>query len=210
MSSRKVVVTGMGTINPLGHSVSETWEKVSNGISGITKITKFDAENFTSQVAGEVKNFDYKTVFTEEHLKMAKRLEPFVHYAEKAMQEALEQSKLNSNEEAERIGICLGSGIGGIYSSLSNSEALITRGNRRVSPFYIPATIGNIAAGFLSIIHGMKGPNLSMQTACATANHSIGTGLMLIKSNMADVMIAGGTEGTIMPLAFAGFCNMVI
>ncbi|MBN1522922.1 MAG: beta-ketoacyl-ACP synthase II [Spirochaetales bacterium] len=208
MGERRIVVTGTGTINPLGHTVEETWKKVSTGTCGIGRITKFDVTNFTSQVAGEVLGFDYKNYFKEEHLKTAKRLEPFVHYAEAALQEALSQSKLDVQKNPERVGICLGSGIGGIHSQLENSDALLNRGNRRVSPFFIPATIGNIASGFLSMIHGMKGPNLSMQTACATANHSIGTALMLIKTGMADAMIAGGTEATIMPLAFAGFCNM--
>ncbi|RPJ09188.1 MAG: beta-ketoacyl-[acyl-carrier-protein] synthase II [Spirochaetaceae bacterium] len=207
-NERRVVVTGIGTVNPLGKSVKETWEKVRVGKSGISNITKFDASNFSSKVAGEVTDFDYKALYSEENAKTAKRLESFVHYAEAGLQEALGQSRLEIAKEPERVGICIGSGIGGIHSQLENSEALITKGNRRVSPFFIPATIGNIASGFLSIVHGIMGPNLSMQTACATANHSIGTALMLIKYNMADAMIAGGTEGTIMPLSFAGFCNM--
>jgi len=208
MDKKRVVVTGIGTVNPLGKNVAETWEKVKNGKSGIGAITKFDAANFTSRVAGEVKDFDYKRFFSEENAKTAKRLEPFVHYAEAAVQEAVAHSGLKIEDEADRIGLCIGSGIGGINSHFDNANALITKGNRRVTPFYIPACIGNIASGFVSMIHGIRGPNLSMQTACATSNHSLGTAWMIIQSGMADVMIAGGTEGTIMPLAFAGFCNM--
>ncbi|MBN2351944.1 MAG: beta-ketoacyl-ACP synthase II [Spirochaetales bacterium] len=208
MDKKRIVITGIGTVNPLGNSVAETWEKARAGKSGIVSITKFDASTYTSQVAGEVKDFDYRRVFSEENAKTAKRLEPFVHYAEAAVQEALAQSGLKIESEADRIGICIGSGIGGLHSQFDNSSALISKGNRRVSPFYIPSCIGNIASGFVSMIHGIRGPNLSMQTACATANHSLGTAWMLIQSGMADVMIAGGTEGTILPLAFAGFCNM--
>lgn len=207
-NEKRVVITGIGTINPLGHNVKETWEKLEKGISGIDNITKFDVSGFSSQVAGEVKGFEFRSFFSEENLKLAKRLEPFVHYAEAATQEALAQSGLPVERNPERIGISIGSGIGGIHSSLDNSQALLTKGHRRVSPFYIPATIGNIASGFISIIHKIRGPNFSMQTACATANHSLGTAFMLIKAGMADAMIAGGTEGAIMPLGFAGFCNM--
>ncbi|HEQ70970.1 MAG TPA: beta-ketoacyl-[acyl-carrier-protein] synthase II [Spirochaetia bacterium] len=208
MSTRRVVITGIGTINPLGKNVAETWEKVKNGVSGIDTISKFDAAGYSSRVAGEVKDFDFRQYFDEETIKTAKRLEPFVHYAVAALKEALTDSKLDIEREPERVGICIGSGIGGIYSAFDNSSALLTKGHRRVSPFYIPATIGNIASGFISILHGIKGPNLSMQTACATANHSMGTAFMLIKAGMADAMIAGGTEATIMPLGVSGFCNM--
>jgi 3-oxoacyl-[acyl-carrier-protein] synthase II len=208
MDKKRIVVTGIGAVGPLGNNVAETWKKAKAGQSGIGPITKFDASTYSSQVAGEVRDFDYKKLYSEENAKTAKRLEPFVHYAEAATQEAIAQSGLKIEAEAERIGICIGSGIGGIHSQLENAGALLAKGNRRVSPFYIPACIGNIASGFISIIHGIRGPNLSMQTACATANHSLGTAWMLIQSGMADAMIAGGAEGTIMPLAFAGFCNM--
>ncbi len=208
MEKKRIVITGTGAVSPLGNNVKDTWDKVKAGTSGITRITKFDASGFSSQVAGEVKDFDYKTYFNAENAKTAKRLESFVHYAEAAVQEALAQAGLDIAAEADRVGICIGSGVGGIYSHLENSAALMNKGPRRVSPFYIPACIGNIASGFISIIHGIKGPNLSLQTACATANHSMGTAWMLIQSGMAEVMITGGTEGTIMPLSFAGFCNM--
>ncbi len=208
MEQKRIVITGMGTINPLGHSVQDTWDKVINGKSGIAQISKFDASTFTCRVAGEVKDFDYKNHFPEEHMKIAKRMDPFVHYAAAALNQAIEASGLDTGKNPQRIGISVGSGIGGIFSQEENTANLLSKGHRRVSPFYIPATIGNIAAGFLSIIHGVKGPNLSMQTACATANHSLAAAFMIIQSGMADVMIAGGAEGTIIEISVAGFCNM--
>jgi 3-oxoacyl-[acyl-carrier-protein] synthase II len=208
MEKRRVVITGIGTINPLGNNVPETWEKVKAGISGIDKITKFDVSTFSSKVAGEVKAFQYRNIYSEENVKTAKHLEYFVHYAEAAVQEALAHSGLDISKEPDRIGICIGSGIGGINTQFDNSAALVGKGHRRVSPYYIPACIGNIASGFISIIHGIRGPNFSMQTACATANHSLGTAFMVIRSGMAEVMVTGGTEASIMPLSFAGFCNM--
>lgn len=208
MGQKRVVITGIGTVNPLAHNVKDTWSKILKGESGIDKITKFDASTFTCQIAGEVKDFDFKTHFPEEHLKIAKRMDPFVHYAAAAVNEALESSGLDMSKEAQRTGISIGSGIGGIFSQEANTANLINKGHRRVSPFYIPATIGNIASGFLSMIHGIQGPNLSMQTACATANHSLATAFMIIRSGMADAMIAGGAEATIIDISIAGFCNM--
>jgi 3-oxoacyl-[acyl-carrier-protein] synthase II len=208
MEQKRVVITGMGTVNPLAHTVKDTWAKIIKGESGIEKITKFDASTFTCQVAGEVKDFDFKEHFPEEHQKTAKRMDPFVHYAAAALNQALENSGLDPAKEPQRIGISIGSGIGGIFSQEENTANLIHKGHRRVSPFYIPATIGNIASGFLSMVHGVTGPNLSMQTACATANHSLAAAFMIIKSGMADVMIAGGAEGTIIEISVAGFCNM--
>jgi 3-oxoacyl-[acyl-carrier-protein] synthase II len=208
MEQKRVVITGMGTVNPLAHNVADTWEMILNGKSGISEITKFDASTFTCRIAGEVKDFDYKNHFPEEHLKTAKRMDPFVHYAAAALNQAIRASGLDTGKNPERIGISVGSGIGGIFSQEENTSNLLTKGHRRVSPFYIPATIGNIASGFLSIIHGIKGPNLSMQTACATANHSLAAAFMIIRSGMADAMIAGGAEGTIIDISVAGFCNM--
>ncbi len=208
MEQKRVVITGMGTVNPLAHNVKDTWSKIINGQSGIAKITKFDASTFTCQIAGEVKEFDYKNHFSEEHLKIARRMDPFVHYAAAAVSEALASSRIDPSQDPQRIGISIGSGIGGIFSQEENTANLLHKGHRRVSPFYIPATIGNIASGFLSIVHGIKGPNLSMQTACATANHSLATAFMIIRSGMADVMIAGGAEAAIIEISVAGFCNM--
>jgi 3-oxoacyl-[acyl-carrier-protein] synthase II len=198
----------MGTVNPLGHSVEETWEKICAGVSGIDTIKHFDPSGCSSRIAGEVKDFDFLPFYKEESRKTAKRLDLFVHYAAAALKEALGQSGLDLSEAPERIGMCLGSGLGGIRIQHENSEALIAKGGRRVSPFYIPGAIGNIAAGFLSMEYGIKGPNLATQTACATANHAIGTALLMMKAGMADAFITGGTEATIHEVVVNGFANM--
>lgn len=198
----------MGTVNPLANNVKDTWEAVMNGKSGIGLTTRFDTSNLTCKIAGEVKNFDYKQYYTEELLKKAKRMDFYCHYAVAAAGEALKQAGLESAENKERIGISVGSGIGGLGVQHDNSVALAEKGPRRVSPFYIPMSIGNMAAGVLSLLFGFKGPNLSVQTACATANHAIAIAMMLIRNNMADAMVAGGTESTIYEVAMAGFNNM--
>lgn len=207
-TAKRVVITGMGTVNPLGNSVEETWKAVLHGKSGIGPITRFDASNCTSRVAGEVKNFDWKAHYSEEWKKTAKRLDRFVHYAAAGVKEALEQSGLDIARDPEKVGVCLGSGLGGVKIQHDNSAALISGGGRRVSPFYIPGAIGNIASGFMSMVHGIKGPNMATQTACATANHAIGVALLMIKAGMADAFITGGTEGVLEEIIVNGFCNM--
>ncbi|MBT3273849.1 MAG: beta-ketoacyl-ACP synthase II [Spirochaetales bacterium] len=208
MNGKRIVITGTGTVNALGNSVKETWEKASNGVSGIDRITNFDASHLQIDIAGEVKNFDYKEHFSEDTLKKAKRMDKFVHFAFAAANQAISQSGLEVSKEAERIGMCVSSGMGGMQAQHDNSAALATKGARRVSPFYVPAAIGNIAAGLLSMEYGMKGPNLSLQTACATSNHSLISAFMIIQSGMADVMIAGGSEAAVIELGVAGFANM--
>jgi 3-oxoacyl-[acyl-carrier-protein] synthase II len=208
MEERRVVLTGMGTVNPLAMNVEETWSKILAGKSGIDKITHFDASHLSAQIAGEITDFNYKQYYTEEQMKSAKRLDRFVHYAVAGMKEAVESSGIDFKKDPDRTGISLGSGIGGLQVSYENSVALATKGARRVSPFYIPMSIGNIAAGYLSMMYGLRGPNLSTQTACATANHGIAVAMMIIKAGMADTMFAGGTEGAIIELAMAGFSNM--
>ena len=208
MSERRVVVTGTGTVNPLGNNVQDTWKNASEGKSGIAEITKFDASALSARIAGEVKDFDYTKYFNDDFLKTAKRMDSFVHYAAAALEEALKSSGIDIAANAERLGICIGSGMGGMNAQHNNSAALATKGPRRVSPFYIPAAIGNIASGLLSMIHGIKGPNLSVQTACATANHSLITAFMIIKQGYAEAMITGGSEGAILELGVAGFANM--
>ncbi len=208
MEGKRVVLTGMGTVNPLGMNVADTWKKVLAGESGIGPITHFDPSNVPTKIAGEIKDFDYKQYYTDEQLKSAKRADLFVHYAVAGMKEAVESSGINIKDNPDRIGISLGSGIGGLTVQYDNSVALANKGARRVSPFYIPMSIGNIAAGYLSMIYGFRGPNLSTQTACATSNHAIATAMLLIKAGMADVMFAGGSEGTVVELAMAGFSNM--
>ncbi len=207
MENKRVVITGMGTINPLGNNVEETWKMVLAGKSAVGKITKFDASNLPCQIAAEIRDFDHKKYYTDEQLRTAKRMDLFCHYAAAAMKEAYESSGLKL-EDPYRNGICIGSGIGGLKVQHENSVALATKGSRRISPFYIPLSIGNMASGFLSMLYGVRGPNLSIQTACATANHAIAVSAMIIKSGMADAMFAGGAEGTIEELAVGGFSNM--
>lgn len=208
MGNKRIVITGTGTVNPLANNVKDTWQKVSHGQSGIARITHFNPENISAKIAGEVKDFDYRLYFSDELIKTANRMDPFVHFAAAALQEALDNSGIEISKSPERIGICLGSGMGGLDSQHQNSAALATKGPRRVSPFYVPSAIGNIASGILSMKHGIKGPNFSLQTACASANHSLISAYLVIDSGMADVMIAGGTEAAITELAVAGFANM--
>ncbi len=204
---KRVVVTGMGTVNPLGKSVADTWNKVLEKKSVIGKITRFDASNLPCQIGAEIKDFDYKQYYTEDQLKTSKRMDPFCHYAVAAMKEAWASSGLKL-DDPYRVGVIVGTGIGGLTVQHENSVALATKGPRRISPFYIPLSIGNIASGYLSMVYGLKGPNLSVQTACATANHAFITSSLMIKAGMADVMFAGGTEATMIELAVGGFSNM--
>ncbi len=205
---KRVVVTGFGTVNPMGKNVKDTWNNVISGKSGIGPITKFDASHLPTRIAGEIKDFDYKEYYDEADVKAAKRMDLFCHYAVAAMKEAAADSGINTKENPNRIGVLLGSGIGGLNVYYANSVALHEKGARRISPFYIPLSIGNIASGYVAKLYGIKGPNLSMQTACATSNHSIAVAALLIKSGMADAMFAGGTEGVINELAVGGFSNM--
>lgn len=208
MNGKRIVITGTGTVNPLGNSVKDTWDMASNGRSGIAKITGFDASHLQVDIAGEVKNLDRTGIFSEAMSKTAKRMDPFVHYGAAAVKQALAQSGLEIEKEAERIGISFSSGMGGMTSQHNNSAALATKGARRVSPFYVPAAIGNIAAGLLSMEHGIKGPNLSLQTACATSNHSLISAYLIIQAGMADAIVAGGAEAAVIELGVAGFANM--
>ena len=204
---KRVVITGMGTINPLGKNVADTWNKVLEKKSAVGKITRFDASDLPCQIAAEIKDFDYKQYYTEDQLKTSKRMDPFCHYAVAAMKEAWESSGVIINDPY-RIGVMVGTGIGGLTAQFENSVALATKGPRRISPFYIPLSIGNIATGYISMLYGLKGPNLSVQTACATANHAFITSSLIIKAGLADVMFAGGTEATMTALAVGGFSNM--
>ncbi len=208
MRERRVVITGMGTVNPLGHSVDESWQTVLSGRSGIRNIERFDASNLACRIAGDVKEFDYTQYFDNDMRRKAKRMDTFCHYAAAAVKEAAEQSGLAELPDSRRIGVAVGSGIGGLSIQHNNSIAISGKGPRGVSPFYIPMSIGNMAAGVLSMMYGLLGPNLSLQTACATANHSIASAQMIIQDNMADVMVAGGTEGTLNEITIAGFGNM--
>ncbi|MBL8991769.1 MAG: beta-ketoacyl-[acyl-carrier-protein] synthase II, partial [Spirochaetia bacterium] len=211
MSQRRVVVTGLGTVNPLANNVKDTWDKLIRGESGVRRIKTFDASEYTSQVGGELQDFDFTKHFTAENVNRARKLDPFVHYAQAATHEALAMAGLgkdNTTFPRDRIGICVGSGIGGLHTQIKQTEAYMNKGHKRVSPFYIPALIGNIASGFVSMEEDLRGPNLSTQTACATGNHSIGTAFFILQNGMAEAMVCGGTEATILGICFAGFGNM--
>lgn len=208
MQKRRVVITGMGTVNPMGNSVAESWRRVVAGESGIGTITRFDASGLPTQIAGEVRNFSYADYFTEDMGKKAKRMDTFCHYGAAALREAWDQASLDKVADKRRIGISVGSGVGGLTVQHENSVTLVTKGPRRVSPFFVPMSIGNIASGVLSMMYGIKGPNISLQTACATANHSMAMAQLIIQNGMADVMVAGGAEGTVNEISIAGFGNM--
>ena len=203
MSKRRVVVTGLGIISPVGIGVAEAWENVLAGRSGITRITRFDASPFASQIAGEVKGFDVTKYLP---VKEARRFDLFVHYGTAAAIEAIGDAGIEATEHnAERIGVNIGSGIGGLPMIEETHKTLIDSGPRRISPFFIPGTIINMVAGNLSIMYGFKGPNLAITTACTTSTHCVGESARLIAYGDADVMVAGGSESTVCPLAVGGF-----
>jgi len=203
LSRRRVAVTGLGIVSPVGNSVDEAWGNIREGRSGITAITRFDASPFPSRIAGEVKNFDASKYISA---KEARRYDTFVHYGIAAAVEAVKDSGLEvTDENAERIGVNVGSGIGGLPMIEDTHQALTEGGPRKISPFFVPGTIINIISGILSIMYRMKGPNLAIVTACATSNHSIGTAARFIEYGDADVMIAGGAEATVSPLGVGGF-----
>ncbi len=203
MSRRRVVVTGLGIVCPVGNSVKEAWSNILAGKSGITRISRFDATPFASQIAGEVKNFDVGSVLSP---KEARRVDTFIHYGIAAAVEAIRDSGLEANpKDAERIGVNVGSGIGGLPMIEETHKLLIESGPRKISPFFIPGAIINMISGNLSIMYGYKGPCLAMVTACTTANHCIGESARLIEYGDADVMVAGGAEACISPLGLGGF-----
>ncbi len=205
MSKRRVVVTGLGLITPVGIGVSETWKNIIAGKSGITTISKFDTSNFSSQIAGEVNNFDPLQYL---NAKEARRMDTFIQYGIAAGIEAINDSGFAIDEKtAERIGVSIGSGIGGIDLIESTSDVFDEGGQRKVSPFFIPGTIINMISGNLSIMFGLKGPNIAIVTACTTGTHSIGDAARMIEYGDADVMVTGGSEAAITELAVAGFAS---
>jgi 3-oxoacyl-[acyl-carrier-protein] synthase II len=206
LSKRRVVITGLGTLSPVGIGTAENWRNIVAGRGGITRITHFDATGYASSIAGEVKGFDPTQFGISE--KEARRMDRFIQLGMAAAIEAIKDSGLTVTEEnAERIGVHLGAGIGGISTIEDTTRLVAERGPRRVSPFYIPMAIINMISGDLSVMYGLKGPNLAMVTACATATHGIGDAARLIEYGDADVMIAGGAEAGITPTAVAGFSN---
>jgi len=205
MSKRRVVITGMGIVSPVGLTLKENWDNITNGVSGISKIELFDPEGFPCQIAGQVPNFDATS-----HLpaKEVRKMDRFIQYGMVASLDAFKDSGLEvTPENAERIGVHVGSGIGGIETIQNATLTVTNRGVRRVSPFFVPSSIINMISGHLSINLGLKGPNLSMVTACTTGTHSIGDAGRIIEYGDADVMIAGGAEATCTVTAVAGFGN---
>jgi 3-oxoacyl-[acyl-carrier-protein] synthase II len=206
LSKRRVVITGLGVVSPLGIGVSENWQNIVAGKGGITRVTHFDATGYPSGIAGEVKNFDLTRFGVSE--KEARRMDRFIQLGMAAAIEAFQDSGLAVTERnAERIGVHIGAGIGGLTTIEDIAYTLKEKGPRRVSPFFVPMSIINMISGDLSVMYGLKGPNLAMVTACATSTHAIGDAGRLIEYGDADVMIAGGAEAAVTPTALAGFGN---
>ncbi len=204
MSRRRVVVTGLGIVSPVGNSVPEAWAQLCAGRSGIGPITRFDPALMPCQIAGEVKNFDPAQYLSP---KEVRRMDIFIHYGLVAAMEALRDAGVEAHPaDAEQVGVCIGSGIGGLPMITDTGRAYLEGGVRRISPFFIPGSIINMISGNLSIMYGLKGPNLALVTACTTGNHSIGEAARLIEYGDADMMVAGGAEAAINELGIGGFC----
>jgi len=201
---KRVVVTGMGVVTPVGNSVKEMWESLLNGKSGIGKITLFDVTNYPTKIAGEIKNFNPEEVLEKKEIRRTPR---FIQYALKAAKEAITQSELPLEKiNKERVAVVIGSGIGGLNVIEEQQTVLLQKGVSKISPFLIPMLIPNMASAYISIRYGFKGPNYCIVTACATGTHSIGDAFKLIQNGKAEVAITGGVEGAITPLGLAGFC----
>ena len=206
MSKRRVVVTGMGIVSPLGNDLASNWDAICNGRSGIGPVTGFDAATFATRIAGEIRDFDVTRWVSP---KEAKKMDHFIHYGVAASLMAMADAGLEVTEaNAERIGALIGAGIGGIWGIEETAIKLHEGGVRKISPFYIPSTIINMLPGQLSLMTGIKGPNFSAVSACATANHSIGMAMRMIQYGDADVMFAGGAERGSSPTSMGGFCAM--
>ena len=205
MARRRVVITGLGLISPVGNSVEEGWKNIVAGVSGIATITRFDTSTFPVQFAGEVKNFDITQYISA---KDARRMDTFIHYGLAAGMQAVRDAGLDQEGAAdpERVGVAIGSGIGGLPLIEATKDEYNVAGVRKVSPFFVPGSIINMISGNLSIEYGFKGPNLAIVTACTTGTHSIGEAARIIEYGDADVMVAGGAESTVSPLGLGGFC----
>ncbi|HSG19431.1 MAG TPA: beta-ketoacyl-ACP synthase II [Burkholderiaceae bacterium] len=200
---RRVVVTGLGCVSPVGNSVAESWQSLMSGRTGIAKITRFDASGLSVHFAGEVKGFNIEHYVAA---KEARHMDVFIHYGIAAGLQALDDSGLEVTEaNAERLGVMVGSGIGGLPMIEDTHTEYTNRGARRISPFFVPGSIINMISGHISILRGLKGPNLAAVTACTTGLHSLGLAARLIQYGDADVMVAGGAESTISPLGVGGF-----
>ena len=204
MNKRRVVITGLGIVSPVGNTVATAWDNIVNGRGGIAAITRFDAATLSTRIAGEVKNFNAADWMSG---KEVRRMDTFIHYGLAATKMALDDSGITiTDENAERIGVNVGSGIGGLPMIEDNIREMIAKGPRRISPFFVPGSIINMVAGLISIQYGAKGPNVSMVSACTTASHCIGDAARMIEYGDADVMIAGGAEATLCMAGMGGFC----
>jgi 3-oxoacyl-[acyl-carrier-protein] synthase II len=204
LSSRRVVVTGLDLITPLGNDVDSAWSALKNGQSGINAIEHFDTSEFSTQFGGSIKNFDCTDYMLA---KEARRMDVFMHYGVAAGVQAFQDSGLeDSSLNLERAGVAIGSGIGGISSIEENALLIRDSGPRKVSPFFVPGSIINMIGGSLSIRFGLQGPNIAVTTACTTGTHNIGLAANMISANQADVMLAGGAEGATTPVGLGGFC----
>jgi 3-oxoacyl-[acyl-carrier-protein] synthase II len=203
---RRVVVTGIGMVTPLGTGVEKNWEAVCDGKSGLGPITKFDASAFACQIAGEVKDFRSEDFLDKQEVR---RFDVFIHYGVASARMAMEDSRLKIDpNNCHRVGCITGSGLGGLAMIESYHKLLLERGPGRVSPFFIPGIIANMLPGLIAIEFGAKGPNTSIETACAASTHAIGEAFRLVQEGYADAMITGGAEAVITPLALAGFCSL--
>ncbi|TFL13774.1 beta-ketoacyl-[acyl-carrier-protein] synthase II [Pusillimonas caeni] len=203
---RRVVITGLGIVSPVGNSVESAWDNIVNGRSGVGRITRFDPSAFNAQIAGEVKDFDVTHYMAA---KEAKTMDTFIHYGVAAGVQAWKDSGLEiTDANADRVGVIVGSGIGGLPRIEETQIDYLDRGPRRISPFFVPASLINLVSGQLSIMLGLKGPSYAVVSACTTGLHSIGDAARLIKYGDADVMVAGGAESTVSPLGIGGFAAM--
>lgn len=207
MTDRRIVITGIGVISPVGHDLKSTWEGLKAGRSGISRITSLDPSPYSTQIAGEIRDFDPAPFFKSP--KDARRVDRYTQFAVAAASMALTDSGIELDKEnRDRIGVIIGSGIGGLGTFEEQHRKLVEKGPGKVSPFMIPYMISNIASGIVSIEHGLGGPNMAVVTACATSNHAIGEAWRLMKFGDADIMLAGGAEATILSTGLAGFGNM--
>jgi 3-oxoacyl-[acyl-carrier-protein] synthase II len=205
LNKRRVVITGMGIISPVGSQVDDAWKNVRDGVSGISLVDDFDTSALTTRIGGQVKGFDVADFLPP---KESRKLDPFMHYGVAASINAIEDSGLEITEEnGDSIGIAMGAGIGGIKTIEDNHDKMIAGGVRRISPFFIPGSIINMTSGIVSILRHIKGPNISIVTACATSSHCIGLAGRCIEHGDADVMLAGGSEHSTTALAMGGFCS---
>jgi len=203
--NRRVVITGYGVVSPVGIGIDDFWNSLASGKSGVTKVSFFDASQFSSRICAEVKNFEPEKYIDK---KKIRRMDRFTQLAFAAAKMAIEDAKLDmEREDPFRVGVIVGSGIGGLSTVAAEHRVLLEKGPRRVSPFMIPMLITNIAAGEIAIAYNIQGPNYSLSSACATSNHTVGDALRLIRYGDADVIIAGGSEAAVTPLGLAGFCS---